>query len=47
LKGELHIKANDSTPMANAMLAALQLLGVESDSFGDSTGALDLNVAQT
>jgi Protein of unknown function (DUF1552) len=43
LKGELHIKAPDGTPMANAMLTALQILGVETDTFGDSTGALDLS----
>jgi hypothetical protein len=45
LKGELHVKAPDGTPMANAMLASLQLVGIENDSFGDSTGALDLNSA--
>ena len=43
LKGNLHLKAADGTPMANAMLAVLQKLGVEVDSFGDSTGAMDLN----
>jgi uncharacterized protein DUF1552 len=43
LKGNLHVKANDGTPMANAMLAALQMLGIESGAFGDSTGVLDLN----
>jgi hypothetical protein len=45
LKGGLHIKAADGTPMANAMLPALQALGVDITSFGDSTGALDLNRA--
>ncbi|MBP7778146.1 MAG: DUF1552 domain-containing protein [Acidobacteria bacterium] len=45
LKGNLHIKAADGTPMANAMLPALQALGVDVASFGDSTGALDLNRA--
>jgi hypothetical protein len=45
LKGNLHLKASDGTPMANAMLAALQMVGVESETFGDSTGALDLNAA--
>ena len=47
LKGHLHVKANDGTPMANAMLGALQLVGVEADSFGDSTGAFDLNAVQS
>ena len=45
LKGGLHLKAADGTPMANAMLPALQALGVEITSFGDSTGTLDLNRA--
>jgi len=43
LKGNLHIKAPDGTPMANAMLAALQSVGMNVDTFGDSTGPLDLN----
>jgi Protein of unknown function (DUF1552) len=45
LKGNLHIKAADGTPMANAMLAALKLVGVDIDTFGDSTKPMDLNVA--
>ena len=45
IAGNLHVKAADGTPMANAMLAALQAVGVEIDSFGDSTGALDLAAA--
>jgi hypothetical protein len=47
LKGGLHLKANDGTPMANAMLGALQLLGLETESFGDSTGVVDLNAVQS
>jgi hypothetical protein len=43
LKGNVHIKAADGTPMANAMLAGLQSVGVGIDSFGDSTGPMDLN----
>ena len=47
LKGGLHIKTADGTPMANAMLAALQGLGVgDATSFGDSTRAMDLNELQ-
>jgi len=42
MAGNLHIRADDGTPMANAMLASLQTLGVEIDSFGDSSRALDL-----
>ena len=46
LKGHLHIRAADSTPMANAMLSMLHMLGLEdTKSFGDSTAALDLNAA--
>jgi hypothetical protein len=43
LKGNLHLKAADGTPMANAMLTMLHALGLDDvDRFGDSTGALDL-----
>ena len=45
LKGDLHVKAADGTPMANAMLSLLHALDVDVASFGDSTGALDLNRA--
>ena len=47
LKGGLHLKAPDGTPMANAMLSALQLVGVDAGVFGDSTGEFDLNTVQT
>jgi hypothetical protein len=43
LKGNLHIRAADGTPMANAMLAALRATGIEIDTFGDSTAVMDLN----
>ena len=42
LTGNLHLKAKDGTPMANAMLALLQSLGLEMDTFGDSNGTLSL-----
>ena len=42
IPGNLHLKAADGTPMANAMLTALRKVGVETESFGDSTGALEL-----
>jgi hypothetical protein len=45
LKGQLHIKAADGTPMANAMLSVGQLLGLDLPSFGDSTAPMDLNHA--
>jgi hypothetical protein len=45
LKGNLHIVTRDA-PMANAMLSVLHMLGHEDlRTFGDSTGALDLNSA--
>ncbi len=43
LKGNWHIKTPDGTPMANAMLSVLQMLGLEIDQFGDSTKAMELN----
>ena len=46
LKGGLHVKAPDGTPMANPMLTMLHMLGrTEVEQFGDSTGELDLNNA--
>jgi len=48
LRGGLHIRTPDGTPMANAMLSMLHALGLEDmASFGDSTAALDLNAAPT
>ena len=44
LPGNLHLKAPDGTPMANAFLSLLHILGLEDiESFGDSTGAMALN----
>jgi len=44
LAGGLHHKAAKGTPLANAMLGVLHALGLEDmPSFGDSTGALNLN----
>ena len=46
LKGNMHVKAADGTPMANAMLSVLHMLGLnDMASFGDSTAAMDLNSA--
>jgi hypothetical protein len=47
LKGGLHIKAADGTPMANALLSSLHAIGLDQPSFGDSSGTLDLNAVQT
>jgi len=43
IAGNRHLKAADGTAMANVMLTVLQKLGVEIDSFGDSSGTFDLN----
>jgi hypothetical protein len=43
LKGNVHHKAPDGTPMANVMLAALQKTGVDLESFGDSSRTFELN----
>jgi len=46
LKGGLHLKAADGTPMANAMLSVLHGLGLdEIKSFGDSSGTFNLTTA--
>jgi hypothetical protein len=46
LKGGVHIKAADGTPMANAFLTAMHMLGLDDTAtFGDSTGEMDLNQA--
>jgi hypothetical protein len=43
LKGNLHVKAPDGTPMANVMLSALHGLGMDDlASFGDSTGTFTI-----
>src|SRR5262252_2604777 len=44
LKGGLHLRATDGTPLANIMLSVLHKLGLDDmPSFGDSTGEFDLN----
>jgi hypothetical protein len=40
LKGNLHLKCPDGTPMANLYLTLLHRLGIDVDTFGDSTGEL-------
>jgi hypothetical protein len=48
LKGGLHLKAPDGTPMANAMLTLLHKLGhTDMASFGDSTGELMFTASAT
>lgn len=43
LKGNVHIKAPDGTPMANALLGLMHKLGMDDmESFGDSTDAMSL-----
>jgi len=46
LKGGLHVKAPDGTPMANVFLTMAHMLGMnELAAFGDSTGDFDVNAA--
>jgi hypothetical protein len=46
LKGNLHVRAADGTPMANVMLTLLHGLALDDvGQFGDSTGTLDLTGA--
>jgi hypothetical protein len=46
LKGNLHVKASDGAPMANALLAALHALGADDvQRFGDSSAPLDLGAS--
>jgi hypothetical protein len=46
LKGGVHVRAADGTPLANAMLSVLQKVGFDDvGSFGDSTAPMDLNAA--
>ena len=48
LPGNMHIKAEDGTPMANVMLSVLHHLGhTDMDSFGDSTGAFSFSAPTT
>jgi len=43
IKGNVHLKAEDGTPMANVMLTLLHTLGVDDlKQFGDSTGEFSL-----
>ncbi len=44
LQGGVHLKTPDGTPMANPMLSAMHLLGMDDvKQFGDSTGEFSLN----
>jgi hypothetical protein len=47
LRGNTHIIAADDTPMANVWVSVLQTLGIQTETFGDSTAALDLNPSPT
>jgi Protein of unknown function (DUF1552) len=38
LRGNLHVRCDDSTPMANILLTIMHKLGVQMDRIGDSTG---------
>ena len=40
LKGNLHVRTQDGTPMANVLLTMLHKLGVNVETFGDSNGEI-------
>ena len=42
IEGNNHVLCPDGTPMANVLLTLLQKMGVEQESFGDSTGVVDI-----
>ena len=42
LKGDRHLAFQAHTPMSNLMLSVLDKLGVHQESFGDSTGKLEI-----
>ena len=42
LKGHLHLKTPDGTPTANMYITLLRRLGIDAESFGDSTGELTI-----
>jgi len=45
LKGNRHITTPMGTPLSNLLVSIVNRAGVPIDSFGDSTGTLDLNAA--
>jgi hypothetical protein len=46
LKGNVHLKAPDGTPMANVMLTLMHNLGLDDvQQFGDATSTFDLTGA--
>lgn len=48
LKGNVHVKAADGTPMANVMLTLMHELGLDHmNTFGDSTGEFSLSMPST
>jgi len=42
VKGNLHVRAKEETPQGNGLLAVANKLGLELDSFGDSTGSVSI-----
>jgi hypothetical protein len=42
VKGGRHVKLVQDTPIANLYLSLMEHMGVRAESFGDSTGRLDL-----
>jgi len=42
MRGNRHVAAPMGTPLSNLHVRLLQRVGVTTDNFGDSTGALDV-----
>ena len=42
VQGNMHVRAPDDTPQANALLTVLHSLGVNAESIGDSTGTFSI-----
>ncbi len=42
VRGNMHVRADDDTPQANALLTVLHALGVDVETIGDSTGTFSI-----
>ena len=42
VKGNRHTRVKDSTPLSNLMLTILDVAGIPTDKYGESSGRVDL-----
>jgi hypothetical protein len=47
IKGNRHVAAPMGTPLSNLLVSLVDRAGIPIDSFGDSSGMLDLNAVQS